>query len=77
MIFQYGLEPVLIQRILTGFGAILESKLPEPILNSCGMSLVLLREYEPDKLCVGHPSLPLGGATGHGSAEDALDHPAT
>ena len=24
MIFQYGLEPVLIQRILIGFGAILE-----------------------------------------------------
>jgi len=47
----------------------------EPVLDSCGVPLVLLRQEEPDKLCVGHPAFLLSSSPGDGPGEYPLYHP--
>ena len=70
MIFQYGLEPVLIQRILSGFEAILElyindmlsNPLPEPCVRSYQAPEQYPGRWHPPSVQTGSVSGWRGGA---------------
>ena len=52
MVFKYGLEPVLTQRILIGFEALLEKNLPAPIKFLLEQKLHLSRDYHHQHLII-------------------------